>query len=45
MLIGLEVFGGESLPAFVLVCAIAYCVNGNRSIYGSQLIRGEQTAP
>ena len=45
MLIGLEVFGGESLPAFVLVCAIAYCVNGNRSIYGSQLIHGEQTAP
>lgn len=36
MLIGLEVFGTENAVAFVLVCVVAYLVNGNRSIYTAQ---------
>lgn len=36
MLIGLEVFGTENALAFVLVCIVAYLVNGNRSIYTAQ---------
>lgn len=36
ILIGMEVFGTGNALAFVLVCAIAYAVNGNRSIYSAQ---------
>lgn len=36
MLIGMEVFGTSNMPAFVIVCAIAYAVNGNTSIYAAQ---------
>lgn len=35
-LIGVEVFGTGNCLAFVLVCSIAYIVNGNRCIYGAQ---------
>ena len=35
-LIGIEVFGAKNTLAFVMVCSIAYIVNGNRSIYGAQ---------
>ena len=35
-LIGIEVFGTGNCLAFVLVCSIAYIVNGNRCIYGAQ---------
>lgn len=34
--IGAEVFGYEYLPCFFVVCAIAYAINGNRSIYSLQ---------
>lgn len=36
MLIGLEVFGVENMPVFVVVCIIAYILNGNTSIYSAQ---------
>ena len=32
-LIGAEVFGWAGAPAFLIACAAAYVVNGNRSIY------------
>ena len=35
-LIGIEVFGTKNALAFVLVCSIAYIVNGDRCIYGAQ---------
>lgn len=41
MLIGLEVFGVQNALAFVIVCSVAYIVNGNRSIYTAQQIAGE----
>lgn len=37
VLIGLEVFGSANAIPFVLVCLLAYVVNGDRSIYGGQL--------
>lgn len=36
ILIGVEVFGGGNMLSFVLVCAIAYAFNGNRTIYSGQ---------
>lgn len=36
IMIGLEVFGAENAIPFVIVCIIAYLVNGNKSIYGAQ---------
>ena len=36
MLIGMEIFGTANMPAFVIVCAIAYAINGNTSIYAAQ---------
>lgn len=36
ILIGAEVFGGEHIISFAVVCAIAYVFNGNISIYGAQ---------
>lgn len=41
MLIGLEVFGAQNALAFVIVCSVAYIVNGNRSIYTAQQLAGE----
>ena len=35
-LIGAEVFGWAGAPAFLVTCATAYVVNGNRSIYSGQ---------
>lgn len=39
MLIGLEVFGSQNMTLFVVVCVVAYVLNGNRSIYSAQEIR------
>ena len=36
ILIGLEVFGSQNAIPLILVCIIAYLVNGNHSIYGAQ---------
>lgn len=38
IIIGLEVFGSNNIEAFFIVCIVAYIVNGNISIYGSQKI-------
>ena len=38
MLIGLEVFGLQNMTMFVVVCIIAYVLNGNKSIYSAQEI-------
>lgn len=35
-LIGIEVFGADNALAFLLVCSIAYIVNGGSCIYGAQ---------
>lgn len=37
-LIGAEVFGWANAPAFLIVCAAAYAVNGNKSIYSGQIL-------
>lgn len=39
--IGVEVFGDAYLPYFVLVSAVAFAINGNRSIYGAQQVYHE----
>ena len=36
IMIGLEVFGGVDMVLFVIVCVIAYGVNGNISIYAQE---------
>ena len=36
--IGGEVFGFAYLPYFVIVCSLAFALNGNESIYGKQQI-------
>ena len=36
ILIGLEVFGNRNTLPLILVCILAYLVNGNHSIYGAQ---------
>ena len=36
IMIGIEVFGGTNMLPFVIVCAVAYIVNGNASIYSAQ---------
>ena len=36
IMIGIEVFGGTNMLPFVIVCVIAYIVNGNVSIYSAQ---------
>ena len=38
IMLGIEVFGGNNMLLFVVVCSIAYIVNGNKSIYGAQKI-------
>ena len=37
VLIGGEVFGWANLPAFFVVCAVAYVFNAGKTIYGGQL--------
>ena len=39
ILIGCEVFGFQCLPAFFIVCAVAYVCNGGVSIYSQRKIR------
>ena len=39
MLIGAEVFGFEMLPAFFIVCVMAYVCNGGQSIYQQKKLR------
>ena len=36
ILIGLEVFGNRNTLPLILVCILAYLINGNHSIYGAQ---------
>ena len=36
IMLGIEVFGASNMSLFVVVCSIAYIVNGNKSIYGAQ---------
>lgn len=38
VLIGIEVFGGANTACYFIVCAIAFSVNRNKSIYGSQKV-------
>lgn len=38
IMLGIEVFVGNNMLLFVVVCSIAYIVNGNKSIYGAQKI-------
>lgn len=38
VLIGAEIFGFNLIPYLFVVCAIAYTLNGDASIYGKQLI-------
>lgn len=38
IMLGIEVFSGSNMLLFVVVCSIAYIVNGNKSIYGAQKI-------
>ncbi len=39
ILIGCEVFGFGSLPAFFIVCVAAYVCNGNQSIYNQKKLK------
>lgn len=39
MLIGAEVFGFDLLPAFFIVCVMAYTCNGGQSIYAQKKLR------
>ena len=39
ILIGCEVFGFGSLPAFFIVCVTAYVCNGNQSIYNQKKLK------
>lgn len=39
MLIGAEIFGFEMLPAFFIVCVVAYTCNGGQSIYQQKKLR------
>lgn len=45
VLIGAEVFGYQNLPSFFIVCAAAYAVNGNLSIYGGQRLNRNNSSP
>ena len=37
MMISIEVFGGNNMMLFIIVCIFAYLVNENQSIYGAQM--------
>ena len=38
-LVGAEMFGFDTLPAFFIVCTFAYVCNGGKSIYAQKKIR------
>ena len=39
ILVGAEIFGFDTLPAFFIVCTIAYACNGGKSIYAQKKLR------
>jgi H+/Cl- antiporter ClcA len=39
ILVGAEIFGFDTLPAFFVVCTLAYACNGGQSIYAQKKIR------
>ena len=39
ILVGAEIFGFDLLPAFFIVCTVAYVCNGDQCIYGQKKIR------
>ena len=39
ILVGAEIFGFDTLPAFFIVCTFAYVCNGGKSIYAQKKIR------
>ena len=39
ILVGAEMFGFDTLPAFFIVCTVAYACNGGKSIYAQKKIR------
>ena len=39
MLVGAEIFGFDLLPAFFIVCTVAYVCNGGKSIYAQKKLR------
>ena len=39
ILVGAEIFGFDMLPAFFIVCTLAYACNGGQSIYAQKKIR------
>ena len=39
ILVGTEMFGFDTLPAFFIVCTVAYACNGGKSIYAQKKIR------
>ena len=39
ILIGAEIFGFDTLPAFFIVCAISFACNGGQSIYAQKKLR------
>ena len=39
ILVGAEIFGFDTLPAFFIVCTLAYACNGGQSIYAQKKIR------
>lgn len=39
ILIGCEVFGFDSLPAFFVVCVVAYVCNGGQSVYSQKKLK------
>lgn len=42
ILIGGEVFGFQFIPVFFITMSVAYCCNGNHSIYNKQKMLGEK---
>lgn len=38
VLIGVEVFGGANAASYFIVCAVAFAINRNKSIYGAQKV-------
>ncbi len=43
ILFSVELFGGEYLPYFVIVCAVSYMLSGNYSLYHAQRIQYAKT--
>ena len=38
IMLGVDMFGGEAAPYFIIAAFVSYYVSGHRSIYGSQII-------